>query len=111
MINISNVTFALAQIIGDAKLALLHSRKTFRYENGKATDDVIGTTYEVVQLGGDFEKFNVKVPDTETAISEDEIKASTEPVYVEFENAICKLYTDNAGRIQVSVKADAINVL
>ena len=111
MINISKVSFPLSQIIGEAKLALLHSRKLIRYEDGKPTDEVIGTTYEVVEVGGDYEKFNVKVQDIDTAISEEEIRASKEQIFVEFENATCKLYTDSNGRVQVSVKADSINVL
>lgn len=111
MIDIKKLSFPLSQIVGNAKLVLLHSRKTYRYENGRPTEEVIGTTYEVVQLGGDFEKFSVKVSDTETAITEEELKASNEQLFVEFDNAVCKLYTDNSGRIQVSVKADSINVL
>lgn len=111
MISVSKIDFPLSLIIGTAKLALLHSRPLVRYENGKPTDDVIGTTYEVVQVGGDFEKFNVKVLDLDTAITEKEIKESKEQIYVDFDNAVCKLYTDSAGRIQVSVKADSINVL
>lgn len=111
MIKISNISFTLEQIIGEAKLQLLHSKPTRQYENGKATDLVIGTTYEVVQHGGDFEKFTVKVPDVDTAISEEDIAASKDPIFVEFTNTSCKLYKDVSGRIQVSVKADAINVL
>lgn len=111
MINISKLNLTLEQIIGNAKLQLLHSKPTRQYENGQATDLIIGTTYEVVQHGGEYEKFFVKVSDVDTAISDEDIVASKEPIFVEFTNATCKLYKDASGRIQVSVKADAINVL
>ena len=111
MINVSKITFPLSQIIGDAKLALLHARPLYRYENGIATSERIGTTYEVVQLGGDFEKFNVKIPDIDIDITEEEISASKTPLTVELTNAIGKLYVDGNHRIQVSVTAEAITVV
>ena len=60
--------------------------------------------------GGTYEKFTVKTPEIENAIDSDYI-ASNSQIFVEFENAVCKLYTDTNGRIQVSVKADAINIV
>lgn len=66
--------------------------------------------HTVVENGGTYEKFNVKTPEIENAIDSDYIASNTQ-IFVEFENAICKLYTDANGRIQVSVKADAINIV
>lgn len=111
MLNLSKVTFPLAQLIGNVRLILLSARPTFEYANGVKTEKIIGTTYEVVTDGGNYDKFSIKVPDVDTAISNDDIRNSTEPLYVDFENPACKLYTDNSGHIQVSVKADSITVL
>lgn len=111
MLNLSNVTFTLSQLIGNVKLILLNARPTFEYANGVKTENILGTTYEVVTDGGNYDKFSIKVPDSDTAISNDDIRNSTEPLYVDFENTVCKIYTDNAGHIQVSVKADSIIVL
>ena len=110
MLNFSKVDFKLAQIIGDVRLILIGAKPTYEYVNGKRTDKVLGTTYTVVENGGTYEKFNVKTPEIENAIDSDYIASNTQ-IFVEFENAICKLYTDANGRIQVSVKADAINIV
>lgn len=111
MLNLSKVTFPLSLIIEDAKLILIGARPTYEYVNGKKTDNVVGTTYSVVQNGGTYEKFNIKVSDVENAIEPDYIANSKTPIFVEFENAVCKVYTDSNGRAQVSVKADSINII
>lgn len=111
-INISNVDFPLEQIIGaDYPLILLHSRDWFQYKDGKKTDIRLGTQYEVIQDGGDFQRFTVKCEDSESAVLEDEIKASKGKVTVSFENASCRLYVDDSRHIQISVKATNINVI
>lgn len=111
MIKISNIGLTLQQIIGDSKLRLLHSRIVKKYVDGKPTDEDECMVYTVLQLGGDFDKFDIKVYDFDTAITEEEIASSKEPLHVEFENAVCKLYIDRANQIQVSVKADGITVI
>lgn len=111
MIPISKIRFPLDQIIGTAQLVLLHARPLYRYESGVATKDVVGTVYEVVEMSGDFNKFNVKVQDTDMGITEDEIQTSSKPLYVDFINPVCKLYVDKLGHIQVSVSADSIVTL
>lgn len=111
MFNISKIKFSLEQLIGTVPLILLNARPTFEYANGVKTENILGTTYTVVMNGGTFEKFDVKVSDTETAITADEIRSSDGNLVVEFENPVCRLYTDNSGHIQVSVKADSITVL
>lgn len=111
-INLSNVDFSLEQIIGaDYPLILLHSKDWFEYKDGKKTDTRLGTRYEVVQDGGDFQRFTVKCEDSESAVLEDEIEASKDKVTVSFDNARCRLYVDDSRHIQISVKAKAINVL
>ena len=106
MLNLSKVTFPLSLIIEDAKLILIGARPTYEYVNGKKTDNVVGTTYSVVQNGGTYEKFNIKVSDVENAIEPDYIANSKTPIFVEFENAVLfivkykcrKLQTKNVGR-------------
>ena len=105
MLDLSKVTFPLSLVIGNSKLILIGARPTMEYVNGKRT------TYTVVQNGGTYEKFNVKVADVEYAIEQEYIANSKSPIFVEFENAVCKIYTDANGRAQVSVKADNINIV
>ena len=107
MLDLSKVTFPLSLVIGNSKLILIGARPTMEYVNGKRTDNIVGTTYTVVQNGGTYEKFNVKVADVE----QEYIANSKSPIFVEFENAVCKIYTDANGRAQVSVKADNINIV
>lgn len=111
MINISKINFPLSQLLGETQLILLGATPTYEYVDGKKTDHIIGTTYQVVQNGGTYEKFKVKVSDADLPVESDFIKNATNPIFVAFTNAFCKLYTDNRGQIQVSVKADAITVL
>ena len=61
MLNISKLTFELRQLIGDSSLILLNATPTYEYKDGVKTDTVIGTTYEVVENGGNYDKFRVKV--------------------------------------------------
>lgn len=112
MINISKIQFPLELFVKkDATLILLHSKPWYTYENGKKTENVLGVQYEVIQNGGDFDRFWVKVPDVDTAITEEEISNSSEKIVVTFQNALCTLYTDAQKQIQVSVKAEAIEVM
>lgn len=111
-INISNLVIPLDVLLPEGhELILLHAKDSFEYKNGKKTDVRLGTSYEVIENGGEFQKFSVKIIDNESAIEEKEIAASSEKIHVEFSNALCRLYVDDSRRIQVSVKADAINVL
>ena len=52
MLNISKLTFELRQLIGDSSLILLNATPTYEYKDGVKTDTVMGTTYEVVENGG-----------------------------------------------------------
>lgn len=111
MLDISKIRLKLEQVIPpEHKLLLLHSKVWRKYEDGKATDEVLGTQYEVVVNGGDFDKFWVKVEDAGIGITEDEIQSSKEKMIVTFKDAVCTLYTDARNQIQISVKAKAIDV-
>lgn len=110
-INVSNIKFSLEQILGDnTQLILLHSKDWFEYKNGKVTTTRLGTQYEVIENGGDFNRFWVKIADEFPAVAEDELKVSKERVFVTFNDAVCTLYVDGTNHIQVSVKATEINI-
>lgn len=111
MLNTSKLTFELRQLIGDVSLILLNATPTYQYQDGVKTDTIIGTTYEVVEDGGNYDKFRVKVSDFGNAIDSDFIKNSKNHIKVDFENATCKLYLDTYKRLQVSVSATAITIL
>ena len=112
MINISKIKLTLDQVI-DPKfnMLLLHSKPWLKYENGKATSEELGTQYEVVVDGDDYDKFWVKVPDADIRITEEEIQNAKERMVVRFTNATCALYLDANNQIQISVKAEAIDVV
>ena len=110
-INVSNIKFSLEQILGDnPQLILLHCKEWVEYKNGKATTNRLGSQYEVIENGGDFNRFWVKIEDSEPAVTEDELRISKERTFVSFDNAVCTLYVDATNHIQISVKASAINV-
>lgn len=111
MLNISKLTFELRQLIGDSSLIPLNATPTYEYKDGVKTDTVIGTTYEVVENGGNYDKFRVKVSDVGNSIDPNFIKNSKNPIIVDFENTSCKLYTDTYNRLQVSVSATEIRIL
>lgn len=111
MLNTSKLTFELRQLIGDVSLILLNATPTYQYQDGVKTDTIIGTTYEVVEDGGNYDKFRVKVSDLGNSIDPDFIKNSKSPIKVDFENATCKLYNDAYHHLQVSVSASAITLL
>lgn len=112
MIDVSNINLTLDQVISpEIELLLLHAKPWLKYENGKATEEVLGTQYEVVANGGDYDKFWVKIEDAGIGITEEEIKRHGQKMPVKFEGAVCTLYTDSRNQIQISVRARSIDVL
>ena len=110
-INLSNLKLSFQQLLGyEPTLLLLHVKDWYEYKDGKVTTNRLGTQYEVIENGGDFNRFWVKVADPEPYITEEELSSSKERATVTFENAICTLYVDNSGHIQASVKASAIDI-
>ena len=80
-----------------------------RTEFQKMIQDVRDQVIDVI-IVYKWHRFSRKVSDMENVITEDEIKASKDKVVVNFNDAICKLYTDQSNHIQVSIRAKAINI-
>ena len=111
-INLSNLKLSFLQLFGyEPELLLLHAKDWCEYKDGKITTNRLGTQYEVIENGGDFNRFWVKVADTEPYTTEEEIASSKERVTVTFKDAVCTLYVDNTGHIQVSVKASGVDII
>ena len=110
-IDISKIHFGLESFIGKSSLILLSVSDGYEFINGKKSTNRTHTKYEVIQNGGDYQRFIVKVPETEPVTYNDELRASKEPVLVDFQNAQCKFYQDSNHNIQVSVTADSITLL
>ena len=113
MAKFTNVySYPLEQLLGPNRTFILVSSKPWmNYKDGNLTDEQKGTTYYVVD-SKTYERYGVQVSgDIDTAISNEEIEASKEPVIVTFKNAVGTFYADNNRRVQLSIKADAIDVL
>lgn len=111
MINPNSLEITIAQATDNAPTKLLGVKQWYEFKDGKYTTTVVGAIYEVVALGGDYPKFTVKVPDEAPALTDDQIKGTDGDIFVEFENSRLVFYSDKNGRVQVSVKADAIKIL
>lgn len=105
--------FTPEQLFGaETTFAIIRFAPWYEYVDGKPTDKKLGFRCQVVQQGGDFEKFWVKVAGNPDYSSfEEQLNQSTIPLLAEFRNAVCKLYVDNDKKIQMSVRADGITVI
>lgn len=110
MLNVSKINLSIEQIFGkNPSFLLVHSKQWKEYLNGKVTENVLGTQYELVFMGGEYDHFWVKVTDIGLGISEEDIRNESDPIYVELIEPVCKLYVDQNGQIQISVKASGIS--
>ena len=106
------VRFQLRQLVGDSPLLLLDIKPTYEYVNEEVTDKIIGATYVVLEQGGDFGKYTIKVPDWKRALEPDLLKNKKSAIFVDFTNTVCKFYLDKRTKqLRVSITADDIVIL
>lgn len=92
MIKVKDVTVGLGGIAKDTKARMVDFKATQEYVDGKVTDKVVGTTYTCLAERNGFEKFTVKVADTKSVITQEQLETTDEAIYIEFEGFEGKFY-------------------
>lgn len=114
-IEVSDIKVTLENFtVPNVPLQLLSVSDFFAYSDGQKTDNRLGTRYEVIQPAGRYPRFSVKVLDSSSAITQDDVETAlktSKAIKVEFLNAVCKLYVDSNRNIKVSICADGIKKL
>lgn len=115
-INLANVNLTIEQIVGesDPTFIVLGCSPSYKYVDGQKTDAVNGTKFDVIFPDGEFHRFNVTVEEASASITPEylaERKASSVPIYAKLIGSKCKLYVDSSHKVQVSVKANKIEII
>lgn len=108
--NIAKLEVDLKAVFPDCRYVLQEVRPYFEYSDGKKTENLLGYKFHIVE-DLNFEHFDVKIPCKTPAITQEQIDASKNRVYVDFEEARVKFYKTPDGRIDISVTAKAINLV
>lgn len=100
---------SLYSYVTDGHLILTGVQPVVEYQDGKRTDNHVGTSYEVVAENDGYRKFRVKVNSLTPLITQEQLKASKQKHYVQFENAIAVPYRTQSGEYELSITATAVN--
>lgn len=114
-ISVSDIQISLDNFtVPNVPLELLSVSDLFAYEDGQKTDRRLGTRYEVIQPAGKYPRFSVKIQDSSSAITQEDVEnalKTSKTIKVEFANVVCKLYVDSKRNIQISISAEDIKKL
>lgn len=112
MIKLENFKIPLKAIISSGKGIVVDVSKVFKWTDGQRTETQIGINYSVVFKELNFEKLNVKTNELKPVVTQEEIEANIEPIYISFDNALVSFYKNyRSGDYLVSVKADRANLV
>lgn len=102
----------LGDFFDEGIFVLRKVRRVNRYENGQRTNDIAGYAYEVID-GTSYAKFTVKVASTEPVITEEQLEACKDTVFVKIplEKTLIIPYELKYGRAKVSITAPFIELL
>ena len=107
MIRPNNVTLNITNIANTDKVRVIKSQPSFEYQDGKVTDRQIGTSYVLLLEKVNFDKISVKTNDMIPVVTNEQIEASADPIYVTFEGFFGKFYFSNQTKNwELSCKAD-----
>ena len=82
------------------------------YKDGKPTDQVCGTRYEVVFPTKGFTKTVIKTPELKAALTQDDLICNNGAVSIEPVNFTAVVYRDSrTGQPAFSLKADTVRVV
>lgn len=99
------------QVSNGGDLILIGVRDDQEYVDGKSTGKLIGTRYTVVAPSNKYTSFTVKVADTKSIITQNEIDQYDQPIIVTFTNFHGKFYYSKQGGYGFTAKADSIEVV
>lgn len=106
-ISLTKLATPLGNLTSSESFALLNVSPVYEYEAGKRTENVIGTKYNVADPET-FEKFDVKVMSLKPVITQEQLEAEEERVWVEFNGAIVKPFKAEFGSALCTVTADSV---
>lgn len=109
----TDIILTAEQICGniDGTALALAVREGFEYADGKKTDNHTHNVVEAVMPMNKFEKTNVKVMNTKSVITNEQIAQQGGSVKVKFKNLTGKFYRTTAGGYELSCKADSMEVI
>lgn len=90
---------------------LIGTRPWQEYIDGKRTDRVIGTCYDLVFPKNGYEKITVKTPELTPAITNEEIGEDGEGILVAPVGFVGKLYRTQTGSWDISAKAATVQIV
>lgn len=111
--KITDIILNQEQILGGDRAILTRISEGKKFVNGHYTDEIDCYKLEVVCVADkSFDKVIVKLPSDKTpGITQEQIEASTSPVYVKFEGLTGKFYMSNiTNRYELSCKATAVHI-
>ena len=110
-LKINNQRFSLVQVAGDTKVILVGAIADRAYKDGKVTDEVVGTKYQVVCPAAKYADSYVKVPGPQK-ITAEEIEAATAPIEVTLPGFVGRFYRlDGASDYDFTARADDIVIV
>lgn len=100
------LTLAMVQVLGDTKAILVSVSDDVEYgEDSKPTGKVLGVKYGVVCPAVRYMPLTVKVPTLAPIITQEQIDATAEPIWITFDGFIGRLY-QMRGELGITCKAD-----
>lgn len=106
--NLRNTKLPLKEAVGQKGL-LVAVADVFDYKDGKRTEKVIGTRYDVLLLERKYEPLSIKMLD-KPIITAKELEKLEEPPTVYFQGVYGKVYCVN-NQVQMSVTAETISLI
>lgn len=107
-----NISLSFQQISGGADFSpVVGVSDWYEYQDGKPTSTRLGSRYTILLLADGCSQLAVKVEDEAPVITQEELdkhNISMNFVLCRFEGFTARPYTDRAGRMQLSAKADRI---
>lgn len=106
--NISKVKFPLEEVVGEKGL-LVGVAYVYEYKEGKRTEKVIGTKYDILLIERKYDTLSIKVMD-KPIITSKELDNRDIPPTVYFDGVYGKIYSLN-NQIKMSVTAEEITLI
>ena len=100
------LVLTMVQVLGDTKAILVSVSDDVEYgEDNKPTGKVLGVKYGIVCPAVRYMPLTVKVPSLAPIITQEQIDAATDPVWITFDQFAGRLYLMR-GELGITCKAD-----
>ena len=100
------LVLTMAQVLGDTKAILVSVSDDVEYgDDNKPTGKVLGVKYGVVCPAVRYMPLTVKVPALAPIITQEQIDAATDPIWITFDGFVGRLY-QMRGELGITCKAD-----